>query len=78
MKVAEISPVFKKFDNTSKDNYQPISTLSNFAKFFESIVDTELNDKMENKFSKGLTGFCENHNTQNSLKNDRIWESQVR
>ena len=23
MKVAEISPVFKKLDNTSKDNYRP-------------------------------------------------------
>ena len=28
--IAEISPVFKKLDNTSKDNYRPISTLSNF------------------------------------------------
>ena len=32
MKVAEMSPVFKKLDNTSKDNYQPISMLPNFAK----------------------------------------------
>ena len=28
-KVAEISPVFKKLDNTSKDNYRPINTVSN-------------------------------------------------
>ena len=34
MKVAEISPVLKKLDNTSKENYQTISTLSNFAKLF--------------------------------------------
>ena len=31
MKIAEISSVFKKFDNTSKDNSRPISTLSNFT-----------------------------------------------
>ena len=31
MKVDKISPVFKKLDNTSKDNYRPISALSNFA-----------------------------------------------
>ena len=31
MKIAEISPVFSKLDNTSKDNYQPIITLFSFT-----------------------------------------------
>ena len=62
-KVAEISPVFKKLDNTSKDNYRPISTLSNFAKLFESIIYSQLNDCMENKFSKYLTAFRKSRNT---------------
>ena len=73
MKIAEISPVFKKLDNTSKDNYRPISTLSNFTKLFESILFTQLNRYMQNKFSKYLTGFRKNHNTHNSLL--RIIES---
>ena len=63
MKVAKLSPVFKKLDNTSKDNYRPISTLSNFAKFFESIIYSKLNDYMENKFSKYLTAFRKSRNT---------------
>ena len=63
MKVAEMSPVFKKLDNTSKDNYRPISTLSNFAKLFESIIYSQLNDCMENKFSKYLTAFRKSRNT---------------
>ena len=63
MKVAEISPVFKKFGNTSKDNYRPISTLSNFVKLFESIIYSQLNDCMENKFSKYLTVFRKSRNT---------------
>ena len=63
IKVAETSPVFKKLDNTSKDNYRPISTLSNFAKLFESIIYSQLNDCMENKFSKYLTAFRKSHNT---------------
>ena len=67
MKVTEISPVFKKLDNTSKDNYRPISTLSNFTKLFESILFTQINRYMQNKFSKYLTGFRKNHNTQASL-----------
>ena len=67
MKIAEIIPVFKKLDNTSKDNYRPISTLCNFTKLFESLIFTQLNRYMQNKFSKYLTGFRKNHNTQNSL-----------
>ena len=51
MKIAEINPVFKKTDNTSKDNYRPISTLSNFTKLFESILFTQLNRYMQNNFS---------------------------
>ena len=67
MKIAEINPVFKKLDNTSKDNYRPISTLSNFTKLFESILFTKLNRYMQKKFSKCLTSFRKNNNTQNSV-----------
>ena len=52
MKVAKISPVFKKLGNTSKNNYRAISTLPNFAKLFESIIYSQLNDYMENKLEK--------------------------
>ena len=37
------------------------------AKLFDSIIYSQLNDYMKNKFSKYLTGFRKNHNTQNSL-----------
>ena len=67
MKVAEISPVFKRLDNNFEDNYRAISTLSNFAKIFESFIYSQLNDYIENKFSKYLTSFRKNRNTQNSL-----------
>ena len=73
MKVAEISPGFKRLDNTFKYNYRPVSTLSNFDKLFESIDYSQLNDYMENKFSKYLTGFRKNHNIPNFLL--RIIES---
>ena len=75
---AEISPVFKKLNNTSKDNYRPISTLSNFAKLFESIIYSQLNDYMEKKFSKYLTRFHKNHNTQNSLlRAIEFWKAKL-
>ena len=50
-----------------------ISTLSNFGKLFESITYSQLNDYMENKFSKYFTGFRKNDNTQSCLL--RIIES---
>ena len=65
IELTEISPVFKKLDN--KDNYRPISTLSNFAKLFENIIYLPLNDYKKNKFSEYLTFFRKNHNKQNSL-----------
>ena len=46
MKIASVNSVFKKLDNTSKDNYRPISTLSVFTKLFESILFTQLNRYM--------------------------------
>ena len=78
MKVAEISPFFKKFDNTSKYNFQPISALSNFAKFFENIIYSQLNDYIENKFSKYLTGFHKNHNSKISLlRMIEFWKTKL-
>ena len=38
MKKVEIIQAFKKFDNASKDNYRPVSTLFNFTEIFESIL----------------------------------------
>ena len=72
MKVAEISLVLKKLESTSKDNYRPISTLSNFAKPSESIIYSQLNDYIKSKFSKNLTGFRKNHSRKLPSKNDQI------
>ena len=55
MKIAEISPVFKKFGNISKDNYRSLSTLSYFTKLLESNLFTQLSRYTQNKFSKYLT-----------------------
>lgn len=65
MKIAEIRPVFKTLNNTSKDNFRCIST--SFTKLFESIRFTQLDRCTQNKFSKYLAGFGKNHNTVNSF-----------
>ena len=44
LKKAEVTAVFKKGDPTSKTDYRPVSTLSNFSKYFEKLVYLELNN----------------------------------
>ena len=57
----------KKWDMGGKEIYRPVSILSNFSKVFERLIYNQLNDFMETKFSKFLTGFRKNHNAQNAL-----------
>ena len=52
--------------------------LSNFAKLFQNIIYSQPNDYMENIFSKYLTGFRKDHNTQNSLlRMIESWEPKL-
>ena len=41
--------------------------LSIFSEVFEKLIFEQINDHMQNKFSKYLTGFRKNHSTQNVL-----------
>ena len=38
LKVADISPIFKAKDNTSKKNYRPVSVLNTVSKLFEKLL----------------------------------------
>ena len=38
LKKAEVTPVYKKFDMNDKQNYRPVSTLSNLSKVFEKRI----------------------------------------
>ena len=63
-------PVFKKGDPTSKTDYRPMSTLSNFSKIFEKLIYLQLNNHIQNKSSIYLTDFQKNHDTQYALNMD--------
>ena len=39
------------------------------SKVFEKLIYSQINTYMSDKFSKYLTGFCKNHNTQHALLN---------
>ena len=67
LKLAEVTPVYKKKDPHNKENYCPVSVLSHVSKIIEKIVYEHINSYMEPRFSHLLCGFRKNHNTQHSL-----------
>ena len=42
LKLTDLTPVFKKEDRTNKENYRPISILSNLSKVFERCLYNQL------------------------------------
>ena len=60
LELAEVTSVFKKEDELSKENYRLVSVLSHESKIFEGVVF---------KFLPLLTEFSKNHSTQNALLN---------
>ena len=67
LKLADVSPVFKKDDDLNKENYRPASILSHMSKVFERIFYKQIDRFMTSKFSPFLCGFRKNHNSQYSL-----------
>ena len=56
-KIAEVSPIYMKVKLSEKDNYRPISILSNISKIYDIIMHNEMNDFFINKLSKYQCGF---------------------
>ena len=69
MNTAEVTPIFKKNDDLDKENYRSVSVLPHVSKVFEKIMYIQVENFMEGKLSKLLTGFRKNHSTQLSLVN---------
>ena len=78
LKKAEVTPIYKKDDMNDKQNYRPVSTLSNLSKVFEKSIYSQINACMRDKFPKYLTGFHKNHNSQHVLLNMmENWKSNL-
>ena len=69
LKAAEVTPIFKKNDDLDKENYRPVSVLPHVSKIIERVMYTQIENFMEDKLSKLLTGFRKNHSTQHCLVN---------
>ena len=61
--LADIIPVFKKGDKECKNNYRPVSILSNMSKIFERIIFRQISNYMESFLSKYQRGFRRDYST---------------
>ena len=78
LKLAKVTPLFKKADLFDKVTYRPVSLLSHISKVYERIIFNQIMTYFEPYFSIYLTGFRENHNTQHSLlKMLELWTESL-
>ena len=67
LKRTDVTPIFDKGNDNEKQYYRPVSMLSTFSKVFEKLLFEQINDPIQSKFSKHLTGFRKIHSTQNAI-----------
>ena len=67
LKLANITPVFKKGERECKNNYRPVSILSNVSKIFERIIFNQILNYMDSFFSKFQCRFRKGYSTQQCL-----------
>ena len=67
MKLADVTPVFKKGNRFDKENYRPVSILSNQSKIFEKCIYKQILNFFDSNFSKYQCGFRKGHSAQQSL-----------
>ena len=64
LKNADITPVHKKGTKTSKDNYRPVSILSNISKIYERLMFKQISEYFEPILSKFQCGFRKGFSAQ--------------
>jgi len=66
MKVAKVTPLFKKNDESIFDNYRPISILPSISKIFERLMHDQINEHFTNNnlFYNSQYGFRSLHSTE--------------
>ena len=69
LKIAKVTPTFKKGDKLDVNNYRPISLISNISKIIEKLIHKRLNSFLEqsNIFYPFQFGFRDYHSTTHAL-----------
>ena len=66
LKIAKISPIFKKGDDTLLSNYRPVSVLPSVSKVFEKVIYNQIYEYFTDKklLYNSQYGFRKNHSTE--------------
>ena len=67
LKVADVTPIFKKGDSTERKNYRPVSVLPTVSKIFERIMHAQIKNYIDDSLSPHLCGYRKGYNTQTAL-----------
>ena len=67
LKLADISPIFKKLENILAENYRPVSILPSVSKVFERLMQKQVNNFVDKHLSPYLCGFRKGFNCQYAL-----------
>ena len=67
LKLADVAPVYKKKSKASKDNYRPVSILSNISKVYERCIYDQIQTYFDKILSKYQCGFRKGYNLQHCL-----------
>ena len=67
LKSADVTPVYKKNSKSVKDNYRPVSILSNVSKIYERCMYDQMQVYFESILSKYQCGFRKGYSAQHCL-----------
>ena len=67
LKLADMTPVYKKKDPTLVENYRPVSVLPCVSKIFERVIQKQLSSFINEFLSPYLSGYRKGFNTQYAL-----------
>ena len=67
LKLADVTPVFKKEDASLLTNYRPVSVLPVASKIYERIMQKQIFEYIGNHLSPHLCGYRKEYSTQTAL-----------
>ena len=67
LKLADVSPVYKKGGRNDKTNYRPVSILPVISKIYERFLFYQMNDFFDSKLSQYQCGFRKGYSSQYCL-----------